>query len=232
LHAIARQLELNIHTVRKYSRLSSFPQRTFARRRPRKSIVEPYRDYLTQRLISEGGTSRQLWHEIQEQGFTGGHTVVYRYLLRLRQALGLPSSSCTVQSPSLCHLTAHLLATLVLRLPEELSQQQQQLIVKASQLHPDIQRATQLAADFASLLRSRHAHLFPTWLQQVETSSLTSLLSFAAGIRRDYTAVQAAVTLSWSNGQTEGQVNRLKLIKRQMYGRARFDLLRLRVLDQ
>ena len=68
------------------------------------------------------------------------------------------------------------------------------------------------------------------WLERVSSSGIPALESFASGIHRDYLAVKAAYSLPWSNGQVEGQVNRLKFIKRQMFGRANFDLLRLRVL--
>ncbi len=76
----------------------------------------------------------------------------------------------------------------------------------------------------------RCADLFETWLAQVEATGIPELQGFAAGLRRDKAAVTAALSLPYSNGQVEGQVNRLKLIKRSMYGRASFDLLRKRVL--
>ena len=79
-------------------------------------------------------------------------------------------------------------------------------------------------------IRLREAEAFDSWLKAVETSSTVDLQSFASELRRQRKAVQAALTLPYSNGQTEGQINRLKLIERSMYGRANFDLLRQRVL--
>lgn len=80
------------------------------------------------------------------------------------------------------------------------------------------------------MVKERLADSFDDWLMQAERSSVGELKRFAVNLRRDYSAVKAALTEIWSNGQTEGQVHRLKLVKRQMYGRAKFDLLRLRVL--
>lgn len=81
------------------------------------------------------------------------------------------------------------------------------------------------------MLRTRHGESYPSWAEQVQGSGLTDLINFAKGLQREGSALLAALTLPYSNGPTEGAVNRLKTIKRQMYGRAGFDLLRLRVLS-
>jgi len=97
-------------------------------------------------------------------------------------------------------------------------------------LHPDLDAAISLAQDFATLMRAHLLADFDPWLAQATNSSIAALRNFAAGIQRDYAAVKAAIATHWSNGPVEGQVNRLKFIKRQMFGRAHFDLLRKRVL--
>ena len=84
---------------------------------------------------------------------------------------------------------------------------------------------------FANLLRQQQVEAFDDWLQRALHASIRELRSFARGIKRDYDAVRAALSLPWSNGLVEGQVNRLKFVKRQMFGRAKFDLLRLRMLS-
>ena len=84
---------------------------------------------------------------------------------------------------------------------------------------------------FAQMLRERHAGALLTWLENAEQSTVSEIHSFATGLRQDEAAMTGALTYEWSNGQVEGQVNRLKVIKRQMYGRAGFQLLRARVLD-
>jgi transposase len=230
-HAIARQTGLNIHTVRKYCRLPELPVKTSPKTGPR--LIDPYRDYLRDRLLAENPSSRQLWREIQAQGFCGGHTVVYRCVADLRQALSLlpPRRKQAVPAaPTSKPLTARTLAALVLSPPGTLSDDAHQLIARACQLHPEIQRATHLACDFATLLRTHDAEQLDAWLQAAHDSHIASLVRFAAGLQLDYAAVRAAFNLPWSNGQVEGHINRLKGIKRQLYGRAHFDLLRLRVL--
>ena len=127
-------------------------------------------------------------------------------------------------------LTARTLAYLVLQRPEKLTEPQSELIHQACQQHPDLQQITQLAQAFAHILRTRQADQLDPWLERVIVSQIPGLISFVTGLRRDYDAVKAGLSLAWNNGQLEGQVNRLKCIKRQMYGRAKFDLLRLRVL--
>jgi len=96
---------------------------------------------------------------------------------------------------------------------------------------PNVKLAARLGREFAEMIRHRRPDDLDAWIDRSQRADVPkSFRSFAVGLKTDYAAVRAALTLSWSNGQVEGQVNRLKLIKRQMYGRANFDLLRLRVL--
>ena len=94
------------------------------------------------------------------------------------------------------------------------------------QAHPQVKVACELAQTFAQMLRKRKASALEPWLEGASTSGVPELQTFATSIQRDQTAILAALTSEWS----QGQVNRLKLIKREMYGRAGFDLLRLRVI--
>jgi transposase len=229
--AIARQTDLYPRTVRKYLRLTELPPKTSPKPGPR--LIAPYRAYLHQRLAAEPVSSRQLWREIRAQGFKGGHTTVYEAVAHLRQELGLtltqPLAATRVPVKTTA-LTARTLAYLVLQRPDKLTDPQTKLIHQACQQHPDLQQITQLAQAFAHILRTRQADQLDPWLDKVIVTQIPSLISFATGLRRDYDAVKAGLSLTWNNGQLEGQVNRLKCIKRQMYGRAKFDLLRLRVL--
>ena|SRR6266700_3248091 len=109
---------------------------------------------------------------------------------------------------------------------------QQKYLTQLCEADQEIQEAYELVADFTSMLRERQGKRLDAWLEKVETQGAGELKNFAQGLKRDYDAVKAGLTLEWSNGQTEGQVNRLKLLKRQMYGRGRFDLLRKRVLKR
>jgi transposase len=88
-----------------------------------------------------------------------------------------------------------------------------------------------LTQDFAQVIRQRQPAQLETWLERATQSALTAFQRFAKSLREDYAAVQAAVTLPWSTGPVEGHINRLKMLKRQMFGRAGVDLIRQRVLS-
>lgn len=88
-----------------------------------------------------------------------------------------------------------------------------------------------MALDFYHIFEKKEAHRLPEWIRQAKESGIAALKRFATGLESDYVAVEAAAIYPWSSGQVEGQVNRLKMLKRQMYGRAEFDLLRKRVVN-
>ena len=121
-------------------------------------------------------------------------------------------------------------ATWMLLQLEKLSDEQQSIVEKLCQLFPAIESAKELAQEFARIVCARSPAKLNEWLRSASRSKLKEFTSFARGLGEDYEAVMNALRYDWSNGQLEGQVNRLKLIKRQMYGRAKFDLLRARVL--
>ena len=118
----------------------------------------------------------------------------------------------------------------MLRKPQTLSVAEQATLVHLQQRCPAIASAHVLVHQFSEMVRTRAAAALDPWLEAVATSGLLDLQSFASGLVRDKAAVVEALKQTWSNGQGEGQVGRLKLLKRQMYGRANFDLLRRRVL--
>lgn len=231
ISAIVRQSGLARTTVRKYLRLTALPPKTSPKPDPR--LIDPYRDYLYQRLAQENVSSYRLLAEIRAQGFKGGHTTVYDCVAQLRQLLDRsPSKSDPPPSPppTTRPLTARKLAFTVLSRPDARSEAARQLIHQACQLHPHLEQIIALAQRFAYMLRTRQAQLLDPWLEMTGSSQSPNLKSFATGLRQDYEAVKAALSTPFSNGPVEGHVNRLKFIKRQMYGRANFDLLRSRVL--
>ncbi len=97
---------------------------------------------------------------------------------------------------------------------------------------PELKEAARLAQEFSGLMKNRQADKLRNWLERAQQSDIPELIGFVRGVNQDFNAVKAAFSSEWSNGQTEGQVNRLKFIKRQMYGRAGFDLLKARVIHQ
>jgi transposase len=95
---------------------------------------------------------------------------------------------------------------------------------------PDLDALTDLAHGFNQLVRHRAGHRLEEWISQATDGPFPEIRGFATGLLADFDAVRAGLTLSWSSGPVEGNINRVKMIKRQMYGRAKLDLLRKRVL--
>ena len=114
--------------------------------------------------------------------------------------------------------------------PEQLTDTQRALLARVCQTNANLEELYQLGQEFALMVKQRRARRLDAWLLRTQQSASADLRGFASGIKRDYAAVKAALSLPWSQGQVEGQITRLKFLKRQMYGRARFDLLRSRVL--
>jgi len=145
------------------------------------------------------------------------------YLAPLRREAPLPQPQPTTAPRAL--------AALIVRRPERLDPVEQAEVDRLCAACPELAAVRRLAQVFAALVRERRGEAaFRTWLANVTTSCLPAMLTFAAGLRHDEAAVVAGRTLPWSSGVVEGHNTRIKLIKRQMYGRGGFDLLRRRVL--
>jgi transposase len=226
--AITRQLKINKITVRKYRDMEQFcDQRTTARR----SAVEPYRAYVEQRW-AEGCTEvKQLWQELQVQGYQGSYKSVWMFTRgwKLSRQVAPQAAPAAPTAPA---RTPRQAMWLLARAPEELDDEDSAYRDALCQLCPDIAQAYPLVQSFQTMIRTRQVEQLDSWLEQVQASGVRELRRFALGLRQDYAAVRAALEYEWSQGQVEGQVNRLKQLKRQMYGRANFDLLRLRVLHR
>jgi transposase len=162
-----------------------------------------------------------------EQGFKGSYESVRDNLVRLLPT-GRKNEASSSKAPALA--TSRQAAFLFLRRPENLRVEEQETLVKLRQIHSEVDRAYDLVQQFAQMLRTRTGEHLDGWLDQVECSKLPDLQSFALGVKKDKDAVRAGLTWWINNGMVEGHVTKLKLIKRQGYGRAGFPLLRKRVL--
>ena len=230
---IAKMIGVGERTVHRYLSREAFPERAERCKQPHS--LDPYVPHLVKRWEEGCHNGRQLWREICLQGFTGAASLIYRYIERFRQYDGLPSSkqeraSGGTKVPLAC--TPKKAAWFFLRRPSDLSEEERTTLETYLKEHENVVEVYDFAQAFAKMLREQQASRLETWLQQVEASSYINLHRFAAGVRKDHAAVFAAFTSPWSQGQVEGQVNCLKMIKRQMYGRANFDLLRKRVLHR
>ncbi len=128
-------------------------------------------------------------------------------------------------SPAYQPLTPRRATWLVLRREEQRTEAEAQQLAQLRAQHAEVAEAIDLAQDFATLVRQRQPTQLDPWLKRATTSTLEALRRFATGLYEDYDAVKAGVTLPWSTGPVEGHINRLKMLKRQMFGRARLDLL-------
>ena len=230
---------MNIKTVRKYAYAEAFPERS---KHPGPSILDPYLGYLNTRHQEGCENASQLWCEIKQQGFSGskGRVLTWMREERLTPAPTTPGqfvekvreekwtavrkTGSTPELPS-----AKQLAWLFIQEPSTLQKADAQTLSRVRQ-EDEVARVYELARMFVDMVRQKKPELLDRWLELSTKSSVKALRTFAAGIRQDYEAVRSALELPWSNGQTEGQVTRLKFIERQMYGRANFDFLRQRVL--
>jgi transposase len=113
---------------------------------------------------------------------------------------------------------------------EKLEAEEKTFIERLVELSPEIAEARSLAKEFNRILKQRDHGAFTNWMERATESGIPEMKKFALGLERDRAAVGAALEYEWSNGPTEGHINRLKTLKRSMYGRAKFDLLRIKVL--
>ena len=137
-----------------------------------------------------------------------------------------------MQPNPLLALSAQQTTWLFFRKQDDLTKEEQESLRQLRQASPHIETAYRLVEKFLQMVRERTGEQLDGWLAFVEASHLKAFDSFVTGVQQDKEAVFAGLTLPWSNGPLEGNVNRLKLIKRSMYGRAEFDLLKLRVLHR
>jgi transposase len=121
-------------------------------------------------------------------------------------------------------------AALLTKFPKEVSPEQQLYLDNFLKLCPAAHKLRRLALQFRAMLRWRRSHRLQSWMEKAMTSPFSFLGQFARTLRRDEKAVELSIRTPWSNGPVEGHINRLKMIKRQMYGRAGFSLLKARVL--
>ena len=219
--AIARQLQISRPTVKRYVAHDVMPPRSHT-----PSKTAPYWGYLQRRWKEGCYQCKQLFTELRQQGFTGSYASVFRAL----QHFPRPDRTANPPPPTPPRVSARRAATVLMGRSENLKPQQKQLQQMLCEDSATLARAYRLVQTFGQMVRKRKAELLDLWLAYAEQSDLAELRSFARHLRRDYDAVRAGLSLPWSNGQVEGQIHRLKLIKRLMYGRANFDLLRKRVL--
>jgi transposase len=231
--SVARHLNIHPKTVHRYLHSTS-PK---SRRHHPTRLLDPFKPYILKRWNEGCHNAAQLFREIKPQGFSGETTIVRLYVRQLRQASGIPPKVRSQQgsvlnndptySPSLRKLTSS-----IIKRPENRTEEDENLLFKISFEQPKLITTIGLARSFVEIVRHQQAAELDLWLERASSCGYRVWHNFAGGLKQDYKAVHAALLYPWSNGPTEGHINRLKYLKRQMYGRGKDDLLRKRVLWQ
>lgn len=235
---IAEHFGMHRRTVRMYRDAESCPERLKPRKRFSK--LDRHLDYLAQRWSEGCHNAAELHRELCQRGFRGSESSVRHFIAAWRRQLpaeltrarrGLVTTKpATAGRKKLLIPSARNTAWWLQQQAEKLEAEQQEYVRQLCETTPAIAEMQKLTQRFGNLVREQNIVAFGSWLEEAGKSAFKELKGFVAGLKRDQAAVEAALQYAWSNGQSEGQVNRLKNLKRQMYGRAKFDLLKARVL--
>jgi len=240
---IAQQIKMSRMTVRQFVKADTYPERA-----PRscKGGLTAFEHHLRIRWKEGCRNALQLWREVCAKGYRGTRRQVTKWVCLRREEpkryshMSRRATAPVVPSPVLSNTngvapvsvpSAKRLAWLLVKDPEKLAKSDNAMLRQLLQ-HLAVAKCHSLGQQFTEMVRHHLPKKLAAWLKACRDSEIPEFVSFADGLEHDYSAIRAALTLEWSNGQLEGQVNRLKLIKRQMYGRANFDLLRIRVLSE
>jgi transposase len=221
LRAIGTELGLARGTVRRYARADDPEQLLHDQWQNLPSHLDPFKPYLHQRIADGHDNARILHDELRERGFTGTYGTVRAWVGLHRQ----PQAAPAAKPPSTRAVTG-----LITRHPDTLDEDEQIQLKTILGRCPELDTLADHVRDFAAMMVNLDGHLLDDWITAAQSTDLPPLRSFARGLLSDYDAVRNGLTLPHSSGVVEGHVNRIKMLKRQMYGRANFDLLRKRVL--
>ena len=240
MREIADTLHLSRWQVSRFVKASTFPEQAPHRRRAR--ILIPFAAVLEQQWAAGERNTMAIWRSLQQHGYTGSAQTIRRWVQARRQEPAPRTRPeyrvrYTVAPKDILPHTAAVrplpaprqLVWLLMKDVKQLNTEESHVLEQLRQ-EPTVEQAYTLGQQFLQLVRQRQHDAFDGWLAACQASGIPDLQGFAAGLKQDEAAVRAALTTNWSNGQVEGQNTRLKMLKRQMYGRAGFALLRKRVL--
>lgn len=233
---IAHQTGLSRQSVHTYLKMEHPPERKTGKRG--KPAIEPYKEYLIKRWNDGVRNAQQVYRELKEMGYTGSDQPIQRYYVQFRKEKDFrkfkqvdPAQETPVKAPAKRPPTASQVAHWITCKEEQQLEWQKKYLAQLCEGDQEIREANELILEFTTMLRERKGERFDAWLEKVEQQGISELRSFAQSLKKDYQAVKAGLTLAWSQGPVEGHVHRLKLLKRQAYGRASFQTLRKRVLQ-
>lgn len=220
--SIARQLGMGFSTVLRYAHAAEPEQLFTGQWQSRPTSLDAFKPYLDQRW-QEGCTNAwRLWEEIKEQGYPDGYSSVRAYVSRNLRGKPQPVGP---RPPS-----ARAVTRWILTHPDALAAGDRLQLKTVLANCPELDALAGHVRSFAHMLTQLQGHQLPAWIEAATTTDLPSLQRFARHLERDLDAVTAGLSQPWNSGVVEGHVNRIKMLKRQMFGRAGFELLRKRVL--
>jgi transposase len=223
ISGISRSLRLDRKTVRRFAQAANVDELLIKQRDGRPGPLERFKPYLRERWNQGCTTATVLLAEIREQGYTGSYPALTRYLRLFRTVGAAPPA--TPAPPKVRDVTRWMLQH-----PDDLDDHDRDRLNDILARSAALDRLAFHVASFAEMMTSLHGERLDEWIAAVEADDFPQLHSFTAGLTRDYAAVVNGLTMEHNSGAVEGAVSRLKSIKRSMYGRAKFDLLRKKVL--
>lgn len=235
LTAIAAQTGLSRPTVRKYVQADGFPE--WAPRRTLLRPGSPHAEYLRTRWEAGVDDAVELWRELRARGFRGSARTVQHAVTawrdgpvtkrrQPRERRHAPTSVTWSHRPP----SARQAVWLLLGAPDRLSETEQQMRERLLAAAPEVVDVLAVITDFRRIIHGRDSAALEPWLVRAESHAVAEIRTFAVSLRKDQAAVQAALDHAWSSGRVEGQVTKIKQVKRAMYGRGKLDLLKRRVL--
>ncbi|WP_245714169.1 ISL3 family transposase [Nocardia vaccinii] len=225
LRTIARELDIDRKTARRFA-LAADPDDVIAAATSRATMIDEFVPHLLTRWNAGHTNVAALITELRELGYRGSPNNVYRFL-RPYQA-SKPSARPVAIPPPKANIRA--VTSWITRHPDNLPDAETRQLATILTCCPELAAARRHVGAFAVLMRDRRGDRLPEWITNVRADDLPALHSFATGLEHDFAAVTAGLTLNWSNGPTEGTVNKVKALKRQCFGRSNLDLLRKRIL--
>ncbi|MFD9595538.1 ISL3 family transposase [Kitasatospora sp. NPDC059973] len=222
LRGISRDLDLDYYAVRRYARTADVDE-LLVKVTQRRTLLDDYKPYIYQRFTQGCRNASQLHREVRAQGFPGDRSVVNSYVRLLKQG------TVTAPPPPALPKPRRALRWIMSR-PERLRPDEAVGLKEVRAACPELDASVEHVRAFGALMREHRGEDLEGWIERVRQHDLPALRQFADGLLHDRDAVVAGLSSSWSSGQVEGQVTRVKLIKRAGYGRARLDLLRTRIL--
>jgi transposase len=221
LKGISRDLGLDYYAVRRYARATSLDEVLVTT--VRRSLLDAFKPFLYQQVTAGQHNASALFREIQQQGYRGARSTVGHYVRLIKAAATPPPPPHPVPRP-------RAVTGAIMTDPDRLDADDTVTLTRIQASCGELNQLTSLVHAFAVMMVNLHGDQLPQWIENVRASGLRSLTQFAEGLLHDYDAVLAGLSLPWSSGQVEGQNTKVKLIKRQGYGRSNFDLLRKRII--